>query len=150
VYLLFHSLNIVFIASLQSSFVLCDSRALPRMCFNTLGPGSSHMSPEFVELWTLTPGFPPVLLAPLNPLPSPVTLLQVEGTLTTSVMVWDLASCHHPSPSLSSSNSPLSSLMAVDVENNSLDCMSHALSFNLWAESHLASAFSADDQMWMA
>jgi hypothetical protein len=36
VYILFHSLNIVFIASLQSPFVLCDSRALPRMCFNRL------------------------------------------------------------------------------------------------------------------
>jgi hypothetical protein len=35
VYILFQSLNIVFIASLQSPFVLCDSRALPRMCFNT-------------------------------------------------------------------------------------------------------------------
>jgi hypothetical protein len=35
VYILFQSLNIVFIASLQSPFVLCDSRALPRTCFNT-------------------------------------------------------------------------------------------------------------------
>src|SRR5580693_1756243 len=36
VYILFHSVNIVFIASLQSPFVLCDSRALPRTCFNRL------------------------------------------------------------------------------------------------------------------
>jgi hypothetical protein len=35
VYILFQSLNIVFIASLQSPFVLCDSRALPRTCFNS-------------------------------------------------------------------------------------------------------------------
>jgi hypothetical protein len=35
VYILFQSLNIVFIASLQSPFVLCDSRALTRTCFNT-------------------------------------------------------------------------------------------------------------------
>jgi hypothetical protein len=34
VYILFQSLNIVFIASLQSPFVLCDSRALSRTCFN--------------------------------------------------------------------------------------------------------------------
>jgi hypothetical protein len=34
VYILFQSLNRVFIASLQSPFVLCDSRALPRTCFN--------------------------------------------------------------------------------------------------------------------
>jgi hypothetical protein len=34
VYTLFHSLNLVFIASLQSPFILYDSRALPRMCFN--------------------------------------------------------------------------------------------------------------------
>jgi hypothetical protein len=36
VYILFYSLNIVFIASLQSPFVLCDSRALPRTCDNRL------------------------------------------------------------------------------------------------------------------
>src|SRR5580693_2632070 len=36
VYILFQSLNTVFIASLQSPFVLCDSRALPRTCFNRL------------------------------------------------------------------------------------------------------------------
>jgi hypothetical protein len=37
VYILFHLLNIVFIASLQSPFVLYDSRAHPRICFITQG-----------------------------------------------------------------------------------------------------------------
>jgi hypothetical protein len=73
-----------------------------------LGAGSSHVSPKFVESWTLTPGLPPEPLAPLNPLPSPVTLSQVEVVLATSEMVWDLVSCHHSSPLLTSFNSPLS------------------------------------------
>jgi hypothetical protein len=53
----------------------------------SLGVGSSHISPEFIESWTPMPGLPPVLLAPLNPLPSLVTLLQVKDVLATSEMV---------------------------------------------------------------
>jgi hypothetical protein len=37
---------LVFIASLQSPFVLCDSRALPRMCFNTMADRLSIQSIE--------------------------------------------------------------------------------------------------------
>jgi hypothetical protein len=110
-----------------------------------LGTGSSHISPEFMESWTSMPGLPPVLLAPLNSLPSPVTLSQVEDVLATSEMVQDLASHHHSSPQLTSSNSPSSSSMVVDIEEVPLDSRSHTLSFNLWMESHPAPPILADD-----
>ena len=90
------------------------------------GPGSSGMSPEFVESRTPTPGLPPVPLAPLNPLPSPVTLLQVEDVVATSNMVQELHSCHHPPPLLSSFNLPPSLEMAVDEAKDSLLAWSHA------------------------
>jgi hypothetical protein len=53
----------------------------------SVGPGSSHVSSKFVESRTLMLGLPPVPLAPLNPLPSLVTLLQVEDVVATSDMV---------------------------------------------------------------
>jgi hypothetical protein len=95
----------------------------------SMGPGSSGMSPEFMELRTPMPGLPPVPLAPLNPLPSPVALSQVEDVVAMSDMVRELHSCHHPPPSLSFSNSLSSSKMAIDVED-SLIVRSRASSFD--------------------
>jgi hypothetical protein len=92
----------------------------------SLGPGSSHVSPEFVASRTLTPGLPLVPLAPLNPLPSPVTLSQVKDVVTTSDMVQDLHSCHLPPPLLSSFNLPPSLEMAVDEAKDPLLAWSHA------------------------
>jgi hypothetical protein len=89
-------------------------------------------------------GLPSVPLVPLNPLPSSVTLLQVEDILAMSEMMWDLQSYHCPLPLLSSSNSPLSSLMVVDVKKDCLYIRSHALSFNPWMKSYLTLAFAAD------
>jgi hypothetical protein len=54
----------------------------------SVGLGSSGVSPNFMESWTPTPGLPLVPLAPLNPLPSPVTLSQVEDVVTTSDMCY--------------------------------------------------------------
>jgi hypothetical protein len=95
------------------------------------GPGSSGVSPEFVESRTPTPGLPPVPLAPLNPLPSPVTLSQVED------MVRDLQSRHPPPPSFSSSDLPSSLEMAINVEASSV-IQSRASSFDPWTETHPA------------
>ena len=101
----------------------------------SMGPGSSHLSPEFVESRTLMPGFPLVPLAPLNPLPSLVTLSQVEDIVATSDMVWELHSHHHPPPSLSSSDSTSSSKMAINAKNPLVN-RSCATSFNPWTETH--------------
>jgi hypothetical protein len=80
-------------------------------------PGSLHVSLEFMASWSPMPGLPPEPMAPLNPLPSSVTLSQVEDVLAMSEMVRDLTS-HHLPPSLSTSfDSPSSSLMVVDVED---------------------------------
>jgi hypothetical protein len=111
------------------------------------GPGSSGMSPKFVESRTLMPGLPPVPLAPLNPLPSPVTLSQVEDVVTTSDMVQKLHSCHHPSPSLSSSDLPSSSEMAIDVEDSSVN-RSCASSFDPWTKTHPAPSISDSQDAW--
>ena len=67
---------------------------------------SSHVSPEFVVSRTPTPRPPPVPLAPLNPLPSPVTLSQVEDVVATSDMVRELHSRYQPSTPLSAPSSP--------------------------------------------
>jgi hypothetical protein len=64
---------------------------------------------------TPMPGLPPVPLAPLNPLPSPVTLSQVEDVLATSDMVWEIHSRHLPPAPLSAPSLPPSFEMAVDV-----------------------------------
>ena len=87
------------------------------------------------------PGLPPVSLAPLNPLPSPVTLLQVEDVVATSDMVRELHSRHHPPPSLSSSE------MAVDGEDSSLN-WSHASSFDPWTETHPAPPLDGTRYAW--
>jgi hypothetical protein len=115
----------------------------------TQGPFLGHVltSPEFVESQTPTPGLPPVSLAPLNPLPSPVTLSQVEDVVATSDMVRELHSCHQPPPSLSSSDSPSSSEMAVDVEDPSLN-RSRASSFDPWTETHLAPPLDDSRYAW--
>jgi hypothetical protein len=110
------------------------------------GPGSSGVSPKFMESRTPTPGLPPVPLAPLNPLPSPVTLSQVEDIVATSDMVRELHSRHHP-PSLSSSDLPSSSEMAVDVEDPSLN-RSHASSFDPWTETHPAPPLDDSRYAW--
>jgi hypothetical protein len=96
------------------------------------------------------PGLPPILLAPLNPLPSPVTLLQVKDVLAISKMVQNLVFHHQLSPLLTSSDSPSSSAMAVDIEDIPLDSRSRVLSFDPWIESYPALPISADDQTWMA
>jgi hypothetical protein len=88
-------------------------------------------------------------LAPLNPLPSPVTLSQVEDVLATSKMVQDLTS-HHLHPSLhSSSDSPSSSLMAVDIEDAPVDTWSCSLSYHPWVESHPSPDLFSNTDMWM-
>jgi hypothetical protein len=93
-------------------------------------------------------GFSPSALAPLNPLPSPVTLLQVEDVIATSDMVWELHSHHLPPPTLSFYGSPSSSEMAVDeVEESSL-IKSCASSFDPWTESHPAPSISGSLQEW--
>jgi hypothetical protein len=112
------------------------------------GPGSSGMSPKFVESRTLMPGLPPVPLAPLNPLLSPVTLLQVKDTVTTSDMVWELHSCHHPPPSLSSSDLPSSLGMAVNEDEDSSVNKSHASSFNPWMETHPVPSITRSPNEW--
>src|SRR5580693_8728407 len=47
--------TLVFIASLQSPFILCDSRALPRMCFNIQGLHYARhclaRSPTHMAIW---------------------------------------------------------------------------------------------------
>jgi hypothetical protein len=110
------------------------------------GPGSSGVSPKFMESRTPTPGLPPVPLAPLNPLPSPVTLSQVEDIVATSDMVRELHSRHHP-PSLSSSDLPSSSEMAVDVEDPSI-IRSRASSFDPWTESHPVPSIGDSRDAW--
>jgi hypothetical protein len=102
------------------------------------GAGSSHISPEFVESWTLTPGLPPVLLAPLNPLPSPVTLSQVEDVLTTSNLIREIHSCHLPPALLSTPSSPPSFEMAIDDDADPSPTQSHATSYTLWVDTHPA------------
>jgi hypothetical protein len=67
---------------------------------------SSHVSPERVVSRTPTPWPPLVPLALLNPLPSPVTLSQVEDVVATSDMVWELHSCYQPLTPLSAPSSP--------------------------------------------
>jgi hypothetical protein len=113
----------------------------------SVGPGSSGVSPEFVESWTPMPGLPLVPLAPLNPLPSPITLSQVEDVVATSDMVWELHSRHHPPPSLSSSDSPSSSEMAIDAEDSSVT-WSRASSFDPWTETHLAPSIGDSQDAW--
>jgi hypothetical protein len=108
----------------------------PLSALTPSGIGPSDVSPELVESWTLTLGFSLVPLAPLNPLPSPVTLSQVEDIITTSDMVWEIQSHHLPPPSLSSSVSPPSSEMAVDeVKDSSAPSSSQAMSYMPWVVS---------------
>jgi hypothetical protein len=57
---------------------------------------------------------------------------------------------HQLSPLLTSSNSPSSLAMAVDIEDVPLDSRSCVLSFDPWTESYPALPISADDQTWMA
>jgi hypothetical protein len=106
------------------------------------------MSPEYVASQTLTPGLPPVPLAPLNLLPSPVTLSQVEDMVATSDLIWELHSHHLPSPSLSSSNFSSSFSMMVDDAEDSLPDRSYASSFDLWTESHLVPCLTASALDW--
>jgi hypothetical protein len=114
----------------------------------SLGPGSLHISLKYVESRTPMPGLPLVPLTPLHPLPSPVTLLQVEDIVTISNMVWELHSHHLPPPSLSSSNLPSSSWMAVDNKEDSSLSESCTLSFNPWMESHLAPSITGTPHEW--
>jgi hypothetical protein len=114
----------------------------------SLGPGSSHVSPEYVESRTLTLGLPLVPLAPLNPLPSLVTLSQVEDVITISNMVWKLHSHHLLPPSLSSSDSPSSLWMAVDDNKDTLLNKSHPSSFNPWTKSHLTPSITGSPHKW--
>jgi hypothetical protein len=109
---------------------------------------SSGVSPEFVASRTLMPGLPPVPLAPLNPLPSPVTLSQVEDMVATSDLVRDLQSRHPPPPSSSSFDSPPSSEMAIDVEASS-DIWSRASSFDPWTETHPAPSIGDSRDAWL-
>jgi hypothetical protein len=115
------------------------------------GKGPSEVSPKFVGSRTPTLGLPPVPLAPLNPLPSLVTLLQVEDAITTSDMVRELHSHYLPPPSLSSSSSSLSppSLeMAVDDDEDPLLPKSCTSSFNPWMESHPAPPLLGGRHAW--
>jgi hypothetical protein len=112
------------------------------------GPGSSYVSPEFVESWTPMPGLPLVPMAPLNPLPSPVTLPQVKDVVTMSDMVWELQSCYHPPTMLSSSDSPSSLEMAINVKDSSV-IRSRASSFDPWTETHPAPSIGDSRDAWM-
>jgi hypothetical protein len=102
------------------------------------GAGSSYVSPEFMDSQTPMPGPPPVPLAPLNPLPSPVTLSQVEDVLATSDMVWEINSRHLPPAPLSAPSSPPSFEMAVDVDADPSPTQSRATSYTSWVNTHLA------------
>jgi hypothetical protein len=88
-----------------------------------------------------------VPMAPLNPLPSLVTLSQVEDVVATSDMVQDLQSHHHPPPSISSFDSPSSSEMAIDVEDSSV-IQSRASSFDPWTETHPAPFIGDSQDAW--
>jgi hypothetical protein len=102
------------------------------------GAGSSHVAPKLVESQTPMPGLPPVPLAPLNPLPSPVMLSQVEDMLVTSNMVWEIHSCHLPPAPLSAPSSPPSFEMAIDDDADPSPTQSHATSYTLWVDTHPA------------
>jgi hypothetical protein len=103
------------------------------------GAGPSHVSPEFVVSRTPTPRPSPVPLVPLNPLPSPVTLSQVEDVIATSNMVWELNFRHLPSSPLSAPSSPPmfgDMEWAADPYPSSQE--SSEASFNLWVPFHPA------------
>jgi hypothetical protein len=65
-----------------------------------------------------------------------------------SDMVREVHSHHQPPPSLSSSDSPSSSEMAIDVEDSVLN-RSHASSFDPWMETHLAPPLDGSWYAWM-
>jgi hypothetical protein len=110
----------------------------PLSALTPSGDGLSGVSPKFIESWTPMLGFPLVPLAPLNPLPFPVTLSQVEDVVATSNMVQDIQSHHLPPPPLSSSLSPPSLEMAIDdIEDSSSPSSSQATSYIPWVISHL-------------
>jgi hypothetical protein len=100
------------------------------------GAGSSVVSPELVVSQTPMPGPPPVPLAPLNSLPSPVTLSQIEDIPATSELVWELHSRRLPSTPLSSLSLPPSVVMAVDDDPSPIQ--SCATSYTSWVDTHPA------------
>jgi hypothetical protein len=100
---------------------------------------SSHVSPEFVVSRTPTPWPPPAPLAPLNPLPSPVMLSQVEDLVATSDMVRELHSRHQaPSPLSTPSSPPLFGDMEWEADPYPHLCESSESNFISWVPSHPA------------
>ena len=100
---------------------------------------SSHVSPEFVVSRTPTPRPPPAPLAPLNPIPSPVTLSQVEDVVATSDMVRELHSRYQPSTPLSAPSSPpMFGDMEWEADPDPFSRESSEARFVLWVPSYPA------------
>jgi hypothetical protein len=100
---------------------------------------SSHVSPEFVVPRTPTPRPPPAPLAPLNPIPSPVTLSQVEDVVATSDMVRELHSRYQPSTPLSAPSSPpMFGDMEWEADPDPFSRESSKARFVLWVPSYPA------------
>jgi hypothetical protein len=78
-------------------------------------------------------------LAPLNPIPSPVTLSQVEDVIAISDMVWELHSHYQPSALLSApSLPPMFGDMEWEADPYPYSCESSEAHFVSWVPSHPA------------
>src|SRR6267142_2061802 len=83
-----------------------------------------------MALASLAPSAPP----PCPPSVSLVTLSQVKDILTTSRMVQALHTQINPPPASLSLSSP--SAMEIDLDKSASASYSHAMSFDLWTDSH--------------